>query len=49
MTGLHGATKYPEYEQRLIDAARGWEYRPYTVNGTRVPACSAVAFQYEIH
>jgi hypothetical protein len=40
------STKYPAYDRRLVEAARGWVYRPYTVNGSAVPACGIVTFQY---
>jgi TonB family protein len=43
-----GTSKYPEYDQQLVEAARRWHYRPYTVNGVPTPACSAVSFVYSI-
>ena len=43
-----GSTKYPEYDQTLVEAVRRWQYRPFTVNGTPHPACSAVSFVYSI-
>lgn len=43
-----GTSKYPEYDQQLVAAARGWRYRPYMVNGVPTPACSAVNFVYSI-
>lgn len=45
---MASSTKYPEYDARLIAAARGWRYRAYTVNGRPMPACSAVTFVYTI-
>jgi TonB family protein len=42
------STKYPDYDARLVAAARGWRYRAYTVNGRPMPACSAVTFVYTI-
>jgi TonB family protein len=43
-----GTSKYPEYDRQLVEAARRWHYRPYTVNGVPTPACSAVSFVYSI-
>lgn len=45
---LLSSTKYPEYDQQLIEAVRRWHYNPYTVNGRPVSACSAVSFVYSI-
>ena len=42
------STKYPEYDQQLLESARRWHYRPYTVNGTAMRACAAVTFVYSI-
>lgn len=42
------STKYSEYDATLLSAVRGWRYRPYTLNGTAVPACSTVTFVYTI-
>jgi len=42
------STTYPEYDARLVAAARGWRYRAYLVNGRPMPACSAVTFVYTI-
>lgn len=42
------STKYPAYDARLVEAARGWRYRPYMVNERPVPACSTVTFVYTI-
>ena len=42
------STKYPEYDQQLVEAVRRWHYRPYLVNGVPTPACSAVSFVYSI-
>lgn len=42
------STKYPEYDQQLLEAARRWHYRPYTVNNVAVGACAAVSFVYTI-
>ncbi|MDX2088245.1 MAG: hypothetical protein SFX73_10365 [Kofleriaceae bacterium] len=43
-----GTTKYPAYDAVLLAKVREWTYRPYAVNGTPVPACSAVTFQYSM-
>jgi TonB family protein len=40
------STAYPAYDRRLVETAGRWIYRPYTVNGTPVPACGVVTFQY---
>lgn len=45
---LVGSTKYPEYDARLVSAARGWRYDPYRVNDTPMPVCSTVTFIYNI-
>lgn len=42
------STKYSEYDATLLSAVRGWQYRPYTLNNTPVPACSTVTFVYTI-
>ncbi len=41
-------TGYPAYDEVLVGAVRGWLYRPYAENGTPVPACSTVKFQYSM-
>jgi TonB family protein len=43
-----GSTKYPAYDALLVAKVREWHYRPYAVNGTPMPACSAVTFQYSM-
>jgi TonB family protein len=43
---LRVATKYPEYDAALQAAIERWRYRPYTVGGAPVPACSTVEFHY---
>lgn len=45
---LIASTKYPEYDQQLMDGARRWRYRPYLVNGVPTPACGPVNFVYGI-
>ena len=47
-TSLQHSTKYPDYDDKLVSAARDWRYRPYTLNGTPVPVCSMVTFIYRI-
>jgi TonB family protein len=42
------STKYDDYDQTLLAAVRGWRYRPYTVKGAAVKACSRVTFVYRI-
>ena len=45
---LLSSTKYAEYDQLLIEGAKRWQYRPYMIDGTAQPACSAVSFVYSI-
>jgi TonB family protein len=45
---LLSSTKYPAYDAQLLAGVRSWRYRPYTVDGVAVPACSAVSFVYTI-
>lgn len=45
---LLASTKYPEYDQQLVEAVRRWRYRPHLVNGVPTPACSVVNFVYAI-
>lgn len=42
------STGYADYDATILSAVRRWRYRPYTVNGTPVPACSSVTFVYSI-
>ena len=37
---------YPGYDHKLQTEIMGWEYRPYEVDGTAVPVCTAVTFIY---
>jgi TonB family protein len=39
---------YPAYDQELMAAIRAWVYKPYEIDGQRVPACGTVTFAYEI-
>jgi TonB family protein len=43
---LQHSTTYDEYDQALLSTTRTWRYRPYRVNGTVVPACGTVTFNY---
>lgn len=45
---IAASTKYADYDAKLLAAARDWQYRPYTLNGVPVPACSMVTFHYRI-
>jgi TonB family protein len=45
---LRVASKYPDYDQALQSAIEGWRYRPYTVDGAPVQACSTVEFRYTL-
>jgi TonB family protein len=45
---MFASTGYADYDATILSAVRGWRYRPYTVNGTPVPACSSVTFMYSI-
>jgi protein TonB len=45
---LTRSTRYPAYDEAITGAARRWRYKPYTVNGTPVPACGMVTFVYEM-
>ena len=41
-------TTYDEYDATILAAVKNWRYRPYTLEGTPVPACSFVTFHYMI-
>jgi len=41
-------TTYAEYDATILSAVKNWRYRPYTLDGTPVPACSFVTFNYMI-
>jgi len=45
---MHDSTRYRDYDATLLSAVQGWRYRPYSVNGVAVPACSMVSFIYTI-
>ena len=47
-TSLRVASKYPEYDEALQSAIERWRYRPYTVDGAPVQACSTVEFRYSL-
>jgi TonB family protein len=42
------STGYRAYDEALVDAARRWVYKPYTVDGVPMPACSTVTFMYQM-
>ncbi len=42
------STTYDEYDATILSAVKNWRYRPYTLDGTPVPACSFVTFSYMI-
>ena len=44
--GTVGSTRYPDYDQKLMAAMRGWVYAPYLIAGRPAPVCSAVSFVY---
>jgi TonB family protein len=41
-------TRYDQYDATILSAVKDWRYRPYTLEGTPVPACSFVTFHYTI-
>jgi hypothetical protein len=43
---LTASSGYAAYDAAFAAAAWRWIYKPYTVNGTPVPACGMVTFQY---
>ena len=45
-TELTDATGYDEYDKKLIDAVRGWRFRPFVVNGLTLNVCSTAEFVY---
>jgi TonB family protein len=45
---LRVASKFPEYDEALQSAIERWRYRPYTVDGAPVQACSTVEFHYTL-
>jgi TonB family protein len=45
---LARSTKYDDYDAKLLAGVRTWRYRPYLLEGTPVPACSYVTFNYSI-
>lgn len=42
------STRYDDYDRALLSAVRGWRYRPYTVDGAGVSACSIVQFVFRL-
>lgn len=47
-TVLVSSSKYADYDERLLAAVRGWQYRPFQVAGKAMPACGMVTFIYRI-
>ncbi len=45
---VRASTKYPDFDQRLVTAARAWRYQPFTVNGKPAPVCAMTTFVYTI-
>jgi TonB family protein len=45
---LRAASRYPDYDEALQSAIEQWRYRPYTVDGAPVQACSTVEFRYSL-
>jgi TonB family protein len=45
---LRIASRYPDYDEALQAAIERWRYRPYTVDGAPVQACSTVEFRYSL-
>jgi len=39
---------YGEYDRDLVRAMRAWRYRPYTIDGKAVPACTAIFFRFHM-
>ena len=37
---------FPAYDQKLTREISKWRYRPFSVNGTPTPVCSAIQFIY---
>jgi TonB family protein len=42
------STRYPAYDDRLLEAVRTWTYRPYAAKGRNVKVCGTVTFVYSI-
>lgn len=42
------STGYDDYDRALLDAMRGWRYRPYTVNGVATPMCTVAQVIYRM-
>lgn len=47
-TKMLRSTGYPAYDSELLAGVRTWRYDPHRVNGTAVPVCSTVHFNYSI-
>lgn len=42
-------TGFNDYDDRLVRRLRDWRYRPFLVNGSAMPVCTAVTFVYAQH
>lgn len=42
------STGYDDYDGALMDAMRGWRYKPYAVDGKAAPMCTVQVFVYRI-
>lgn len=42
------STGYADYDGALMDAMRGWRYKPYAVDGKAAPMCTVQVFVYRI-
>jgi TonB family protein len=47
-TKMLRSTGYPAYDSELLAGVRTWRYDPHRVNGTAMPVCSTVHFNYSI-
>ncbi|HEY4178612.1 MAG TPA: energy transducer TonB [Kofleriaceae bacterium] len=47
-TAIVGSTKYASYDATITERVRDWRYKPYSVDGIPVPACSVVTFRYSM-
>jgi TonB family protein len=45
---LKKSTKYPAYDERLIQAARAWRFKPYAAKGRNVKICGTTTFVYSM-
>jgi TonB family protein len=47
-SALTARAGYTEFDSRVIEAVRGWQYQPYLVDGAPVAMCSTVDFVYHL-